>query len=333
MARRLLKKNKELFPKEEQNMGKPVNSLKSPRFCGIRTFQRLPYSQDVKGNDFAVMGVPFDTATSYRPGCRFGPAAIREASAILKPYHHVLDVDIFEELEGVDAGDMDIIPGYIEESFAIIERETARLCEQGCVPVLLGGDHSITLPELRGLTKTHGPVALIHFDAHSDTGDDFFGKPYNHGTPFYWAMEEGLILPEQSTQIGIRGPLYSRSAWDYAKGKGMEILDGWQVHTIGLAETIRRTRERVKPGTPVFVSFDIDFLDAAYAPGTGTPEVGGFTTHEALALLQGICPGLKLVGMDMVEVLPEADHGAITSFAAANLVHAFLSCLACNRRR
>ena len=153
-------------------MGKPVNSLRSPRFCGIRTFQRLPHETDVSGNDFAVMGVPFDTGTSYRAGCRFGPAAIREVSAILKPYNHVLDVDVFEHLEGVDAGDMDIIPGYVDESFAVIERETARLCSQGATPVLLGGDHSVTLPELRGLTRTHGPVALLHFDAHSDTGNE-----------------------------------------------------------------------------------------------------------------------------------------------------------------
>ena len=313
-------------------MGKPVNSLRSPRFCGIRPFQRLPHETDVSGNDFAVMGVPFDTGTSYRAGCRFGPAAIREVSAILKPYNHVLDVDVFEHLEGVDAGDMDIIPGYVDESFAVIERETARLCSQGATPVLLGGDHSVTLPELRGLTRTHGPVALLHFDAHSDTGNDFFGKPHNHGTTFYWAMEEGLVLPNQSSQIGIRGPLYSRDAWAYARSKGMQILDGWQVHALGTAETIRRARERVRPGTPVFVSFDIDFLDAACAPGTGTPEVGGFTTHDALALVQGICPGLNLVGMDMVEVLPEADHGAVTSLAAANIIFAFLSCLAHNRR-
>ena len=273
-------------------MGVPVNSLASPRFCGVRTFQRLPHSADCSGNDFAVLGVPFDTATSYRPGCRFGPAAIRDASSILKSYHSVLDVDIFEHCQGVDAGDVDIIPGYLDESFERIEAAVAGVLDAGAVPVIMGGDHSITLPELRAVAKRHGPVALLHFDAHSDTGDDFFGKPYNHGTTFHWAIEEGLILPEQSTQAGIRG----------------------------------------RPETPVFVTFDIDFLDAAYAPGTGTPEIGGFTTHEALKLILGVCPGQRLVGMDLVEVLPDTDSAGITSFAAAGIMHAFLACLAANKK-
>ena len=216
-------------------MGVPVNSLASPRFCGVRTFQRLPYSADCSGNDFAVLGVPFDTATSYRPGCRFGPAAIRDASSILKSYHSVLDVDIFEHCQGVDAGDVDIIPGYLDESFERIEAAVAGVLDAGAVPVIMGGDHSITLPELRAVAKRCGPVALLHFDAHSDTGDDFFGKPYNHGTTFHWAIEEGLILPEQSTQAGIRGPLYSRSSLDYAKGKGMRVISGRELHDIAPA--------------------------------------------------------------------------------------------------
>ncbi|WP_279130769.1 agmatinase [Bilophila wadsworthia] len=313
-------------------MGVPVNSLASPRFCGVRTFQRLPHSADCSGNDFAVLGVPFDTATSYRPGCRFGPAAIRDASSILKSYHSVLDVDIFEHCQGVDAGDVDIIPGYLDESFERIEAAVAGVLDAGAVPVIMGGDHSITLPELRAVAKRHGPVALLHFDAHSDTGDDFFGKPYNHGTTFHWAIEEGLLLPEQSTQAGIRGPLYSRSSLDYAKGKGMRVISGWELHDIGVDETIRIMRERIRPGTPVFVTFDIDFLDAAYAPGTGTPEIGGFTTHEALKLILGVCPGQRLVGMDLVEVLPDTDSAGITSFAAAGIMHAFLACLAANKK-
>lgn len=313
-------------------MGIPVNSLVSPRFCGIRTFQRLPHTADAGGNDFAVLGVPFDTATSYKSGCRFGPAAIREASSILKSYNSVLDVDIFEHLQGVDLGDVDIIPGHLEESFQRIEQGVARVLEQGAVPIVMGGDHSITLPELRAVAAVHGPVALLHFDAHSDTGNDFFGKPYNHGTTFYWAMEEGLILPEQSTQAGIRGPLYSRSSLDYARGRGMRVIDGWELHHMGMDTAIAAMRQRVQPGTPVFVSFDIDFLDAAYAPGTGTPEIGGFTSFEALKLMLGVCRHQKLVGMDLVEVLPDTDHGDITSFAAAGIMHAFISCLASNKR-
>lgn len=159
----------------------------------------------------------------------------------------------------------------ISTSPSSASKPPSRACSTpGAVPVIMGGDHSITLPELRAVAKRHGPVALLHFDAHSDTGDDFFGKPYNHGTTFHWAIEEGLILPEQSTQAGIRGPLYSRSSLDYAKGKGMRVISGWELHDIGVDETIRIMRERIRPGTPVFVTFDIDFLDAAYAPGTGT---------------------------------------------------------------
>jgi agmatinase len=313
-------------------MGTPVNSLASPRFCGIRTFQRLPHAASAEGNDFAVLGVPFDTGTSYKPGCRFGPAAIREASTILKSYNPVLDVDIFERLEGVDLGDVDIVPGYLEESFARIEEGLDAVVGTGAVPLVMGGDHSITLPELRAVVRRHGPVALLHFDAHSDTGNDFFGKPYNHGTTFHWAMEEGLLLPAQSTQIGIRGPLYARTSLDYARAKGLRVISGWDLHHMGLDAAITIMRGRVRPGTPVFVSFDIDFLDAAYAPGTGTPEIGGFTTHEALKLMLGTCTGQNLVGMDLVEVLPECDHGGITSFAAAGIMHAFVSCLAFNKR-
>lgn len=314
-------------------MGQPVNSLVSPRFCGIRTFQRLPYAPEATGNDFAVLGVPFDTATSYKAGCRFGPAAIREASSILKAYNSVLDVDIFEHLEGVDCGDVDIIPGHLEESFERIEAGTLAVLQQGAVPVIMGGDHSITLPELRAVAKVHGPVALFHFDAHSDTGSDYFGKPYNHGTTFYWAMEEGLILPEQSTQIGIRGPLYSRTSLDYAHKRGLQVISGWDLHHMSNETAIERMRARVTPGTPVFVSFDIDFLDAAYAPGTGTPEISGFTSFDALKLMLGVCAGQKLVGMDLVEVLPDTDHGDITSFAAAGIMHAFISSLAANKAR
>lgn len=314
-------------------MGKPVNSLLSPRFCGIRTFQRLPHSQEAKGNDFAILGIPFDTATSYKAGCRFGPAAIREASGILKSYNSVLDVDIFEHLEGVDCGDVDIIPGHLDESFERIEAGVSKVMADGAVPVIMGGDHSITLPILRAVAAKRGPVALVHFDAHSDTGNDFFGKPYNHGTTFYWAIEEGLMLPEQSTQLGIRGPLYSRSSLDYARSKNFQVISGWDLHGMGMDKAAQKTLARIKPNTPVFVTFDIDFLDAAYSPGTGTPEIGGFTSHEALRLMLAICPGLNLAGMDLVEVLPDTDCAGITSFAAAGIMHAFISALALNKSR
>ena len=313
-------------------MSKPINSLASPRFCGVRTFMRLPYTTDLKGMDFAMLGVPFDTGTSYKPGCRFGSAAIREASAILKSYHSELDVNIFEECSGIDFGDVDIVPGYTEESYDAIEKKVAEVLASDVIPVMMGGDHSITLPELRAVAKKHGPVALVHFDAHSDTGKDYFGKPYNHGTVFYHAIEEGLIIPQESTQIGIRGPLYDRTSLDYAKGKGLEVVSGWKLHEIGLQKTIEIAKKRITANRPVFLTFDIDFLDASYAPGTGTPEIAGFTTYEALFLLLGICKGQNLIGMDLVEVLPECDHGDITSFAAAGIIHAFLACLADNKK-
>ena len=312
-------------------MSKPVNSLVSPRFCGIKTFMRLPHEACNK-KDFTVLGVPFDTGTSYKPGCRFGPSAIREASTILKSYHSVLDVNIFEECSGVDYGDIDIVPGYLEESFQNIEMKLSEIIEENTVPIIMGGDHSITLPELRAIAKKYGPVALVHFDAHSDTGNDFFGKPYNHGTTFYHAIEEGLIIPAESTQIGIRGPLYDRTSLDYAKSKGLEIISGWDLHQIGMDKAIEIVKNRISPKRPTFVTFDIDFLDASYSPGTGTPEIGGFTTHEALYLMLGICKDLNLIGMDLVEVLPECDHGDITSFAAAGIMHAFIACLAYNKR-
>ncbi|MGE4421947.1 MAG: agmatinase [Pseudodesulfovibrio sp.] len=308
----------------------PVDSLQSPRFAGVSTFMRLPHVRTLEDVDFVVVGQPFDTATTFRPGCRFGPRGIREASSILKAYNPVLDVDLFEHLSGVDYGDIDIVPGYLEESHTRITEGMSPIFESGVTPVILGGDHSITLPTLRALHRHHGPVSLLHFDAHSDTSSDYFGKPYNHGTPFYWAMEEGLIDPTTSIQVGMRGHYYSKDCHDYALGKGMEIITGWELHEIGIPAAIERIRERIK-GTKVFLSFDIDFMDAAYAPGTGTPEIGGFTSYEALRLVTECCLDQNMLGMDLVEVLPDLDHAQITALAAAGVIHAFLSVLAKNK--
>ena len=306
----------------------PVDSLKSPRFSGVRTYMRLPHGHGLDDADAAVYGVPYDTGTSFRPGSRFGPAAIRDASIILKPYCPLTDVNIVENLSVLDYGDIDTVPGYIDDSYALIEKGVAEICRAGVVPVGMGGDHSITLPILRGLTKTlGGPVALLHFDAHSDTISGYFGRDHNHGTPFYWAMEEGLIRPEHSIQVGIRGPLYSRDALDYPRSRGMRIVTGPELHDIGVREAVRIIRERIG-GQPVYVSFDIDFLDAAYAPGTGTPEIGGFTTHQALQLMVGSCPGMDLKGMDLVEVMPVQDPAGITALAGASIIHVFLAALA-----
>lgn len=310
---------------------RPVNSLESPRFTGVRTFMRLPHGDDLSKADVAVYGVPFDTATSYRAGARWGPAGIRDASSLLKTYCPILDVDISDHLSVLDYGDFVTCPGYIEDSFQRIEEQMMVLCNAGVVPVGMGGDHAISLPLLRALTKAHGgPVALLHFDAHSDTASDYFGQPYNHGTPFYWAIEEGLIRPEHSIQVGIRGSQYHKEALQYPVSKGMRVITGPELHAMGMAAAIAEIRERIQ-GQPVYVTFDIDFLDPAYAPGTGTPEIGGFTSYQAQQLLLGSCQGMDLKGMDLVEVAPEYDHAGITALAGATLIHTFLTLLALQR--
>lgn len=309
-----------------------IDSLNSPRFSGIKTFMRLPHTTDLTNVDFAIVGVPFDTGCSFATGSRFGPQSIREASTILKPYNPVLKVDVFQYCKGIDYGDVLVIPGYIEDTYAAIEQGLQPIVDAGAVPVCLGGDHSITLAELRAIVKKHGPVALIHFDSHSDTGDLYFGRPYNHGTTFRRAMEEGLILPDHILQIGLRGPLYSPDQFDYAQSHGFEQLTNWDIREMGFEKVIEKMQEKTA-GCPVFVTFDIDFLDAAYAPGTGTPEICGFNTFEAqLLMLKGL-KGASIVGVDLVEVLPAADSpGMITSYAAAGILFDFLSLLADKKR-
>lgn len=309
-----------------------VDSLQSPRFCGIRTFMRQPWKQDACGTDAVILGIPFDSGTSYRPGTRFGPAALREASTILKPYCPVLDADINKSLILADCGDIDTIPGYLEESLDKICDALIPFFRSGSVPIVLGGDHSISLGVLRSVKNVLGPVALVHFDAHSDTIPDYYGKPYNHGTPFYHALQEGLILPEKSTQMGIRGPLYSRDALDWPRKQGLRIITGEELHRTGTEAAAAEVLQRV--GTsPVYISFDIDFLDASHAPGTGTPEVEGFTSRQGLSLLRAVCRSCRTVGMDLVEVLPDRDTSGITALAGASMVHAFLAALAWKKAR
>ena len=291
---------------------------------------RLPHQQTVTGIDFAVVGIPWDGATSYRTGQRLGPDAIRKVSVTLRPYNLAQDVDIFKYCSGVDYGDLSVVPGYIEDTYGKIETELYPLVEAGVIPVVLGGDHSITLPELRAIAKAHGPVALIHFDSHTDTNDQYFGKPYYHGSPFRRAVEENLLLPAHSIQIGMRGSVYSKDAYDESTSLGFRVVTMSSVREMGLPGLIEAIQERVGPNK-VFVTFDIDVVDPAYAPGTGTPEVGGFTSAEVIGLIQGI-KGLDFVGFDLVEVLPDYDVAEITALLAANLVYEFLSLIAINRK-
>ena len=305
---------------------RPVDPRESPRFAGIKTFMRLPHLKTTEGVDIAIIGVPFDTGASYRVGARFGPEAIRSVSALLRHHNEVLNVSIFDHCSVVDYGDLPVNPGYIEDSYKMIEDGIKPVLEGDVTPILLGGDHSVTLPELRAIVKKHGPVALIQFDSHTDTGNQRFGRKYTHGTPFRRAIEEGLLLVENSIQVGMRGSVYEQTSLDDARKLGFDLVTTVEIQDTGIDALIKRIHDRVGDAK-VFVSFDIDFVDPAYAPGTGTPEVGGFTSSEALRIVRGL-KGLNFVGFDLVEVLPQYDPALVTALLASNLVYEFMSLIA-----
>lgn len=304
----------------------PASALSSPRFCNMGTFMRMTRVESAKGLDFAIAGAPFDTASSFRSGSRFGPSGIRSISAMMKPNNVIMQVNIMEGLKGGDMGDFNVTPGYIHPSYDAIEAGVAGILDDGAVPIVLGGDHSITLAELRAVAKKHGPVALVHFDSHSDLCDEVFGQKYNHGTPFRRALEEGLIDPAHSIQIGMRGSLYDPNEHKMAADLGMLLIPAHKIREMGFEALVQKALERVG-SRPCFLTFDIDFVDPAYAPGTGTPEVGGFTSYESLSLVRSL-KDLNFVGFDIVEVLPAYDSGEITSYLAANIVFEYLSILA-----
>ncbi|MBU5472260.1 MAG: agmatinase [Clostridiales bacterium] len=311
---------------------KVADSLKSPRFCGIKTFMRMPYGRDLEKLDFTVLGIPFDSGASYRVGTRFGPEGIRGMSCLAaKPYNPVLEVGIFDECNGSDYGDLENIPGYIEESFDLIEKGMLPIFEHGVIPVAMGGDHSVTLPELRACAKVYGPVALIHFDAHYDTIPEYFGKPYNHGTPFHHAAIEGLVDTSHSIHVGIREGLYSPADSAHSEELGYECLNAHIMHQMSMQDVVKKICDRVGD-KKAFVTFDIDFLDPAYAPGTGTPVPGGFSTAQAYELVRGL-KDLNIVGYDMVEVSPPYDPTQATSIAAAGIMQEFLSQIAYRKRK
>ncbi len=307
-----------------------ADSQESPRFSGIKTFMRMEYVKTTENIDFAVVGIPFDSAASYRVGTRFGPSAIRDISSLTKPYNPVLGVDIFEYCSGVDYGDVKTVPGYIEDSYEEIENGLLPLFQAGVVPISMGGDHSVTLPELRACAKANGPVALIHFDSHYDTWEEYFGKPYNHGTPFRHAANEKIIDTSKSIQVGLRGGLYTKEDTKMSPDLGFQVLTAVDCHKMGNEEIIRQIKNRVGD-SKAFLTFDVDFLDPAYAPGTGTPEIGGFTTADALEIIRGL-KDLNIVGYDVVEVAPQYDHGQITALAAANLMVEFMSHVAYHKK-
>jgi agmatinase len=304
----------------------PANSFETPRFSGVRTFMRLPNNQDLQNADAAIVGAPFDTGASFRVGARFGPEGIRSVSHLLRPYNPGQDVIIFDHLSVVDYGDVPVVPGFLEESYERIAAGLEEVHRAGVVPIVLGGDHSIALPELRAAAAVHGPLALVQFDSHADTWDAYFEKKYNHGTVFRRAVEEGLLEPSRSIQIGMRGSLYDGDDLESSRELGFELITTDGVRELGVAATAERIHGRVG-GAKVYVSFDVDFVDPAFAPGTGTPEVGGFTSREAQEFLRALA-GLNIVGCDVVEVYPQYDPAQVTALLAANAAYELLSLIA-----
>jgi len=310
----------------------PVSGKLVPRYAGPSTFARIPELRDVDSCDVAIIGVPFDAGTSYRPGARFGPQAVRQASRQLRTnYHPNYDVEPFKVQQVADAGDITCNPFNIDEAIKQIEDGATDLLNKVGSIVTIGGDHTIALPLLRAVNKKCGqPVALVHFDAHLDTWDTYFGAPYTHGTPFRRAREEGLFLDDASMHVGIRGPLYSRDDLKEDEDLGFKIIHCDDFQTQSINQIVKRIRDRVGDN-PLYLSIDIDVLDPAHAPGTGTPEIAGMTSREMLNVLRGLS-GMNLVSADVVEVAPAYDHAELTSTAAATIVYELINILA-NRNK
>jgi agmatinase len=305
----------------------PVDASVVPRFAGIATFARLPRLDEVGRADVAVVGVPFDSGVSYRPGARFGPAHVREASRLLRPYNPAQDVFPFGAQQVADAGDIAANPFSIEEAVRQIEEGATGLAEHADRLLTIGGDHTIALPLLRAVTKKLGrTVAVLHFDAHLDTWDTYFGAPTTHGTPFRRASEEGLIDLTASMHVGIRGPLYAKSDLEDDERLGFSIITSEYVEEHGLPAAIDRMRARLGDA-PLYISIDIDVLDPAHAPGTGTPEAGGLTSRELLRMLRSL-EAHDIVGADVVEVAPAYDHAQLTAVAASHVAYELLSAMA-----
>jgi agmatinase len=305
----------------------PVDSTRIPRFAGPATFARLPRLDEVRRADVAVVGVPFDAGVSYRPGARFGPSAVRNASRLLRPYNPAQDVSPFAVAQVVDAGDVACNPFRIEEAVETIQASVVELARRAGRIVAIGGDHTIALPLLRELHERVGqPLALVHFDAHLDTWDTYFGAAYTHGTPFRRAFEEGLLAEDACAHVGTRGPLYASSDLDddAKMGFGIVTADDFQVRPV--ADIAAFLTERVGD-RPVYVSVDIDVLDPAHAPGTGTPEAGGLTSRELLAVVRRLAD-THVVGADVVEVAPAYDHAEITAVAASHVTYELVSMFA-----
>jgi agmatinase len=309
-----------------------VDGLKVPRYAGLTTFARLPRLEDVDDYDVAVVGVPWDSGVTYRPGARFGPSAIRQASRLLRPYNPALDAQPFRDAQVVDAGDVAANPFDIARAIDETREGLAALITPAGRPVLsLGGDHTMALPALQAMHDVHGPLALVHFDAHLDTWNTYFDAPYTHGTPFRRASEQGLIVKGSSAHVGIRGSLYDRQDLLDDEELGFTIVHCRDIDRIGVDGIVERVVERVGEH-PVYVSIDIDVLDPAFAPATGTPEAGGMTSRELLGVLRAMRE-LRLVGADIVEVSPVYDHAEVTAVAAANIAYELVTIMSEQAKR
>jgi agmatinase len=307
------------------------DATQNPRFTGIRSFMRLAQERSSANPDVAIVGIPFDTAASFRPGQRFGPSAVRDISVLLRPSNQFHGINAFERINVMDGGDVSAIPGDIQSTYAAIEVCYADHVKRGSVPIGIGGDHSITLGELRGIHQVLGPVALVQLDAHCDTWDNYWGLRYTHGTPFRRAVEEGLLNVDHSIQVGMRGTEYAPGDLDESRRLGFEVMTTPEMLKRKPAEVAQVIKDRVGD-VPAFLTFDVDFFDPAYAPGTGTPEVGGPTSAFGLEIVQHLT-GLHFVGFDTVEVLPAFDNAQVTALLAATLIFEFIALVALEAKK
>jgi len=300
----------------------PLGGNEMPRFGGIATMMRLPHVPDARNLDVAFVGVPFDIGTSNRAGARLGPRQIRTESCLIRPYNMATRAAPFDSLQVADIGDVAINTFNLDKSIAIIESAYDEMLAQDCKPLTLGGDHTISLPILRALHKKHGPVGIVHVDAHADINDAMFGEPIAHGTPFRRAIEEELINPTRMVQIGLRASGYEADDFDWPRSQGVRVVQAEECWYQSLKPLMAEVREQLGEG-PVYLTFDIDGLDPAYAPGTGTPEIGGLTVQQGLEIIRG-CRGLDVIGGDLVEVAPAYDTSGNTALVAANLLFEML---------
>lgn len=303
-----------------------------PRFCGISTFMRLPHTRELDGVDVAIVGAPFDSDGAFRIGSRFGPEAVRSQAKLCLRNHHIYhNISPLDHITAIDYGDCAVMPGSVERSYELIEHDVLPIFQSRAVPIAIGGDHAVSLPLLRAAAKEYGKLSLVHFDAHLDTGDIYYNEmKYNHGTQFRRAVEEGLVAPEHSIQVGMNGTIYPEMTRDGSEALGYSVITMDEADALGPDRVAEAIRERAG-NQPVFVSFDIDIMDVSVAPGSGAPEVGGYLTRDMLKILRSL-GALDIIGMDMVEVNPLYDHSGMTAILAANFIFEFIALIALNRK-